>query len=102
MDKGPETSLESLEPNYKCMPFSMHHQNNCKNKLYINNTVINKKILHFSMFWVCLFIFHKCCKLNFGPMQGQVKPHLFLEMIGAKRYFHFSYKFLGIISWPSG
>ena len=43
-------------------------------------------------------IFRGWCKLNFGPMRGQVKSRHFSERIGARRkYFHFLYKFLRII-----
>ena len=44
-------------------------------------------------------IFRRRCKLNFRPIQGQVKSHRFSEQIGARKpYYHFLYKFLGIIS----
>ena len=42
-------------------------------------------------------IFLRWCKLNFGPMQGQVKSRHFSERIDAKRnHFNFLYKFPGI------
>ena len=41
---------------------------------------------------------HGSCRLNFGPLQKQVKLHHFPERIDAKRQsFYFLYKFLGII-----
>ena len=43
-------------------------------------------------------IFHRRCKLNFGPLRGQVKSRHFPERINAwRQYFYFLYKFLGIV-----
>ena len=45
-------------------------------------------------------VFRRWCKLRFRPMRDQVKSHHFSEQIGARRsYFHFLYKFIGIISY---
>ena len=49
-------------------------------------------------FWIGIAIlntidvFHRWCKLKFGPLQGQVKSHYFIERIDARRqYFYFLY-----------
>ena len=43
-------------------------------------------------------ISRRCCKLNFGPLQGQVKARNFPERIDARRNcLYFPHKFIGAI-----
>ena len=45
-------------------------------------------------------VFRRWCKLSFRPMGGQVKSRHFSEQTGTRRsYFHFLYKYIGIISY---
>ena len=47
-----------------------------------------------------LDVFRRWCKLSFRPMRDQVKSRNFSELMGAQKpYFHFLYKFIGIISY---
>ena len=79
-------------------------KNYVRNLLFGHGQILEKQCSYNLNFRVSMTILytkdlsHMWCKLYFGLLRGHVKSHHFPERIDKRRhYFHFLYKFLGVI-----